>query len=174
MSCDYNFEQGHTTFGTARLGSKTWIMDGESIFPRYLERKMISKCSLEFVDTGPLPSSAPECLERLVHCILRLTLKHAQASNASFAPIGTKSLVLDVTELNAPPITASVEWVPVKIFIKACTYEGSHRDAMKVIDLPVTEKKTVKDFLRVLGTPGLDTCQFICIEDCLFGCRDFQ
>lgn len=164
---------GEITLGIAGLGGQTWVVDRKSVFPQSLGWQPISKCSLEFIDCGPLLRYTPECPERLIHCILRLHLKHPLAGGASFAPIDTQSLVLDLIEVFPRHKLHLVEWRPVKMIIQACQQEGNHPKVMKVVDLPVNETRTVKDFLDIIDTNGLNTCRLICINNFLFGSRDF-
>lgn len=156
------------------MSSKKWIFGRDPAFPEALEPHKISKCTLEFLDIGPVDGSLAFDPNRLVHCILRVKLDPALTKDSSYAPTNTYSLVLDLTNDNSDYPAENARSVPVEMLLKACTYEGPHWNAMRTTDLPVNGSKTVGDFLRALRTPGLNTCEFIPHDGLLVGCRDFM
>ncbi|KAJ5327201.1 uncharacterized protein N7506_010303 [Penicillium brevicompactum] len=156
------------------MSTKRWIFDKDPAFPENFEPHKISKCALELIDVGPVDELFDDDPDRLVHCILRVMLDPALTTESTYAPTNTYSLVLDVTKENSDPPAENARSLPVEMVIKACTYMGQHRHAMRVIDLPVNGNKTVGYFLHTLKTPGLNTCEFIRENGLQIGCRDFM
>ncbi|KAK9858539.1 hypothetical protein MYU51_017647 [Penicillium brevicompactum] len=136
------------------MSTKRWIFDKDPAFPENFEPHKISKCALELIDVGPVDELFDDDPDRLVHCILRVMLDPALTTESTYAPTNTYSLVLDVTKENSDPPAENARSLPVEMVIKACTYMGQHRHAMR--------------------TPGLNTCEFIRENGLQIGCRDFM
>jgi hypothetical protein len=159
--------------GNQRNKREIPISNSDFPIPTGLKRRKVSKCSLEFIDVGPLDGQNKNDLRRLNHCAIRLTLQCEVKKGCDYAPANTKSLLFDVIADETNPKWYRSTSVPVDMILRTCTYDGAHKDALKEIDLPLKNGATVGDFVRVTETPGLDTCEFIAQEDSLVGCRDF-
>ncbi|KAJ5787508.1 hypothetical protein N7457_002498 [Penicillium paradoxum] len=140
----------------------------KTTIPLELGSKNVSKFSLEIIDVGEVDVCDPEDPNRNNHCIFRLTFAEATPEATPHAPIKTRGLVLDVVPDEQKETTTTCEF-----HMKTFQYEGPHRDALEVIDLPIRGKKTARDFVRVLRNSGMIPCEFIWSELFLDGYRDF-
>jgi hypothetical protein len=138
--------------------NQTYYMEG---FPAALRAKKISNCFVEFLHLG-LPKSAN-------HTIMRIVFQHSQNGASPRAPAGTKGLTLDFSpegNLAALSVDGALE-------IGTFGYDGSHRQAVHVIELPVSSNKAVKHFLHVIENTDILPAGFQSVGIDLLGCRDF-
>ena len=156
--------------------NQKWNFAKNQVVPQALRAKKVSKCSLEFINVGPSDSKNPNDNRRLNHSVIRLTLKHAPENNTPYAPADTQSLLLDMAidpKYDTPEYTDAAS-LPVELLLKTCIYKGEHRDALKIVDLPMNRNKTVRDFLNVIETSSLTACEFVPEREYLVGCRDYM
>lgn len=103
------------------------------------------------------------------HAILRLVFQHPQTNASPRAPANTQGLKLELAigDRVEPPI-------PGELVLKTLSYVGPHRQAVKTVELPMRENKTVRDFLAVVDRVDLLPCQFAALGEDIVGCRDFM
>lgn len=130
--------------------------------PPALKAKKVSRCYVDFLSNG-IKKDAPN------HTILRLVFQHPQTNGSPRAPANTQGLKLDfgIGDRVDPPILG-------ELVLETFTYVGPHRQAVKTVELPMRENKTVKDFLAVVDRVGLLPCEFAASGEDIVGCRDFM
>ncbi|CAG8410336.1 unnamed protein product [Penicillium salamii] len=138
----------------------SWDLSAGRI-PGPLQRKLVDRCLLEFLDDG----------NGINEPVLRLMFKTPTWQASPRAPANTRGLKLRLEVQGAllPGATGYIGALVVKTF----TYAGSHRRALESHDLPVNERQVVSDFLRVAYDNHLNACDFPDIDGSPYGARDF-
>lgn len=140
--------------------NQTYNLDKVGV-PAPLKAKKISRCYVEFLDIGL--KDVPN------HCFLRMVFQHPQKEASPRAPADTRGLILDFS----PVGNMALNPVPGDLDIETFTYDGAHRQAIHVMELPVGSNKKVKDFLRVIEDADLLPVGFGASGSDVVGCRDF-
>lgn len=140
-------------------GNQQWDFPADQI-PVPLKNKQVKECHLEILNIGYGAN----------HAILRLVFKHPQKAASTYAPAGTRGLIINLA-VNGP--VAAAPAIAGEFEVQTFVYEGQHERAAFTHGLPIKGKKTVNRFLRVLESAKLLPCSFSFVHPDAVGCRDF-
>jgi hypothetical protein len=130
--------------------------------PAPLGAKKVSRCTIEFLDLGPLMT--------INHVHMKLEFQHVQVEASSRAPANTRGVILDFS-LRPPFPTCPA---PGALIIQTYTYAGPHIRENHSIEVPIHGTKCVRDFLYVPSGTGLLPCDFTHMPPIAVGCRDWM
>ncbi|KAJ5921013.1 hypothetical protein N7466_009339 [Penicillium verhagenii] len=143
--------------------------------PHNIRSKKVSQCFIEFIDKAhdaDLESDEDDI--RPNHCFMRLIFKNQQTKNAKGStPINSRGIIINL-KYNHPGFKrCSLGDLDIRTF----TYAGPHRNAVKVMEVPVNpnnQGKTVRDFLRVIEDKKMLLAGFVTEDEDVVGCKDFM
>lgn len=123
----------------------------ESI-PMAITARSVLSCTLEFLKV-PVPDLAIENLMNYTNpCLIRLTFTKVTKNPSLHLPGGTRGVTI-----HCSPVDVEIEegtQVPARIRVSTFTHQGAHKDAVKVVNVPIAGDEnafwTVRQFLEVL------------------------
>ncbi|CAG8006544.1 unnamed protein product [Penicillium salamii] len=141
--------------------NNSWDLSLERV-PAPLQRKIVERCFLEFLDDGN-GFNEPVVFLRFRNPTGQVTLR---------APANTRGLKLRLVVVGG--LIPGSNQYPGALVAKTYTYIGPHRRCLsQSLELRVRGRKLVKDFLKVASDSHLNACNFVDVGGNPCGARDY-
>ncbi|CAI7567187.1 unnamed protein product [Penicillium glandicola] len=148
------------------LTKQNYVLDlTDDKIPTGLALKQITRCHLEYIDVR---ASNDGGLQVFDHTLLRFTFRHQLQNDTPYAPEQTRGVIIDLRALDEDQ-PAATGIVNMGTFV----YDGPHRDAVRVEEIPLSGRRTVGDLVKIIQKSGLSPCSFETTAGGMVGCRDF-